>query len=50
MSGENQVGKIGWIDITVDDADGLRDFCREVVGWTSEDVSMSEYSDYSMAT
>ncbi len=49
MSGENQVGKIGWIDITVDDADGLRDFYREVVGWTSEDVSMGEYSDYSMA-
>lgn len=49
MSDKNQVGKIGWIDITVDDADGVRDFYKEVVGWTSEDVSMGEYSDYSMA-
>ena len=48
MSGKNQVGKIGWIDITVDAADGLRDFYKEVVGWTNEDVSMGEYSDYSM--
>ncbi|MGB5447975.1 MAG: hypothetical protein WBM80_03530 [Woeseiaceae bacterium] len=31
MSDKNQVGKIGWIDITVDDADGLRDFYKEVV-------------------
>jgi len=49
MSGKNQVGKIGWIDITVDDADGLRDFYKEVIGWTNEDVSMGEYSDYAMA-
>lgn len=49
MSGDKQVGKIGWIDISVDDASGLRDFYKEVVGWTSEDVSMGEYSDYSMA-
>ncbi|MGB5332960.1 MAG: hypothetical protein WBN05_10530 [Woeseiaceae bacterium] len=31
MSDKNQVGKIGWIDITVEDADGLRDFYKEVV-------------------
>ena len=49
MSDKNQVGKIGWIDISVDDADGLRDFYKEVVGWTNEVVSMGEYSDYSMA-
>ena len=50
MSDENPIGKIGWIDITVDDASGLRDFYKEVVGWTAEDVSMGEYSDYSMIT
>lgn len=48
MSDESQVGKIGWIDISVDDATGLRDFYKKVVGWKSEDVSMGEYSDYSM--
>jgi len=49
MPDESQVGKIGWIDITVDDATELRDFYKNVVGWTSEDVSMGEYSDFSMA-
>lgn len=49
MSDEDQVGKIGWIDITVDDAAGLRDFYQKVVGWKSEEVDMGEYADYSMA-
>lgn len=48
MSDSSQVGKIGWIDMTVDDADGVRDFYKAVVGWGSEDVSMGDYSDYSM--
>lgn len=33
MSDKSQVGKVGWIDITV--ADGLRDFYKEVVGWST---------------
>lgn len=49
MSDASEVGKIGWIDITVDDATGLRDFYKKVVGWKSEDTSMGDYSDYSMA-
>lgn len=48
MSDNSQVGRIGWIDMTVDDADGLRDFYKSVVGWGVEDVSMGDYSDYSM--
>ena len=49
MSDASEVGKIGWIDISVDDATGLRDFYRNVVGWKSEDVSMGDYADYSMS-
>ena len=41
-------GKIGWIDMSVDDADGVRDFYKAVVGWGHEDVSMGDYADYSM--
>ncbi len=44
----NEIGKIGWIDITVDDADGLRDFYRKVVGWRVEEANMGDYADYSM--
>lgn len=45
----NEIGKIGWLDITVDDAEGLRDFYSKVVGWQVEEVSMGDYADYSMA-
>ena len=40
MSDSNTVGKVGWIDITVDDASGLRDFYSKVVGWQPENVGM----------
>lgn len=45
-----EVGTIGWTDLTVDDADGVRDFYREVVGWKPSPVSMGDYSDYTMET
>ena len=48
MAGHAPIGKIGWIDITVGDAQGLRDFYARVVGWKPEDVSMGEYSDFNM--
>lgn len=44
----NEVGKIGWIDLTVDDAQGLSEFYRSVVGWKSEPVDMGGYQDYCM--
>lgn len=44
----SRVGTIGWLDITVDNADGLRDFYQSVVGWTPEALSMGDYSDYVM--
>ncbi len=49
MSNSDQVGRVGWIDITVDDASGLRDFYSKVVGWTPDSVSMGDYDDFSMA-
>ncbi len=50
MSDNSQVGKIGWIDMSVENAGEIRDFYKAVVGWGSEDVSMGEYADYSMTT
>jgi hypothetical protein len=44
----DNIGKIGWIDMTVDDAGGLRDFYQQVVGWKVEDTSMGDYDDYTM--
>jgi len=48
MGDSVEVGKIGWIDMSVGDADGVRDFYKAVVGWETEDVSMGDYSDYVM--
>jgi uncharacterized protein len=42
------MGRIGWIDLTVDDATGVRDFYAQVAGWKPEDVKMGDYSDFSM--
>ena len=39
---------IGWVDLTVPDADRIRDFYSAVVGWTTSDVEMGGYSDYCM--
>lgn len=48
MAGQSETGSISWIDITVDDAEGLRDFYAKVVGWEPEGVAMGEYSDFNM--
>jgi predicted enzyme related to lactoylglutathione lyase len=44
----SEVGKIGWIDLTVPDAAGVRAFYQAVVGWKSESVAMGGYEDYCM--
>ena len=41
-------GQIGWVDITVEDAPGLREFYRSVTGWGSEGVEMGGYEDWCM--
>jgi predicted enzyme related to lactoylglutathione lyase len=41
-------GTIGWHDLTVDDAEGVRDFYTRVIGWSHENVGMGEYDDYVM--
>ena len=43
------VGSVCWIDLTVSDAETVRDFYRAVVGWNIDPVDMGGYSDYSMA-
>ena len=48
MGDADNVGKVGWIDITVDDAIGLRDFYAKVTGWKPESVDMGDYADFSM--
>jgi len=51
MSNEQpEIGSMVWIDLTVPDAGGVRDFYADVVGWKPSKVDMGGYSDYSMNT
>lgn len=42
------IGSIGWIDLTVENADQIRDFYRNVTGWNFTALDMGGYSDYCM--
>jgi predicted enzyme related to lactoylglutathione lyase len=43
------VGTIVWTDLTVDDADEIREFYTRVVGWGSAPVDMGGYDDFNMS-
>lgn len=42
------VGSVAWFDLTVPNADEIRDFYAAVVGWSASDVDMGGYADYTM--
>ena len=44
-----RIGSIGWIDLTVDNAETVKDFYSTVTGWESSPVSMNGYDDFSFA-
>ena len=47
-----RAGCISWLDLTVLDASATRDFYRQAIGWSVEDVEMEDagerYADYNM--
>jgi predicted enzyme related to lactoylglutathione lyase len=43
-------GAVGWCDLTTERADELRDFYRDVVGWTVAGFDMGGYQDYVMSS
>ena len=47
-----RVGRISWLDLTVSDASATRDFYRQVVDWSAQDVEMEDasgrYADYNL--
>jgi len=42
-------GTIGWMDLTVPNAEKVRDFYATVAGWKPAPVEMGGYSDYTMS-
>jgi predicted enzyme related to lactoylglutathione lyase len=47
MSEANR-GRVGWVDLTVDRAEAVRDFYSAVMGWEAEGLEMGGYDDYVM--
>ena len=42
------VGLVTWTDLTVENAEQIRDFYSAVVGWNPSGVDMGGYSDFNM--
>ncbi|MFN0016705.1 MAG: VOC family protein [Pirellulaceae bacterium] len=42
------IGTIAWRDLTVPDAESVRAFYEQVVGWKSRPVDLGGYSDFEM--
>ncbi|QQS36314.1 MAG: VOC family protein [Ignavibacteriales bacterium] len=50
MSTKVETGSVTWNDLTVENAEEVREFYSKVVGWKYEEVKMGNYSDFSMLT
>lgn len=48
MENKNNNGNIVWFDLTVNNAEEVKNFYENVVGWESSAVDMKGYEDYSM--
>ncbi len=49
-SKKTRIGTIGWIDLTVDNAEEVREFYEQVTGWKSSPVAMGGYNDHCLHT
>ncbi len=45
---KSKAGTIAWVDLTVPNAEEIKDFYQKVVGWDSSPVNMGDYEDYAM--
>lgn len=48
MSDDVKPGAVAWRDLTVENAEEVRDFYAAVAGWRAEPVDMGGYSDFTM--
>jgi uncharacterized protein len=48
MSSTPRPGTVSWLDLTVPEAETLRDFYAAVVGWEPEALNMGAYADFVM--
>lgn len=45
---KNPAGSFGWADLTVENANQLRDFYAAAIGYTFSEIPMGDYADFCM--
>ena len=45
---KNKIGRVAWMDLTIDDATTVSEFYSKVVGWDIQSFDMGDYEDYCM--
>jgi predicted enzyme related to lactoylglutathione lyase len=45
-----EIGEILWVDLTIPNAEKVRDFYLSVTGWEANEFKMGDYSDYVITT
>lgn len=49
-SDRHEIGSIIWTDLSVPNAEEVKDFYREVVGWEANDYPMGDHNDFTIHT
>ena len=44
----DKIGEMAWLDLSVKNAEQVKDFYQHVIGWQSEAVSMGDYNDHTV--
>jgi uncharacterized protein len=45
-----EIGEIVWVDLTIPNAEEVRNFYQSVTGWKASDFDMGDYKDYVVQT
>lgn len=45
---DKKIGRVAWMDLTIDDATSVSKFYNQVVGWDIQSFDMGGYDDYCM--
>lgn len=45
---DKKIGRVAWMDLTIDDATKVSEFYSKVVGWDIQGFDMGGYNDYCM--
>ena len=45
---DNKIGTMAWLDLSVENAETVKSFYQQVIGWKADKISMGDYDDYAM--